>query len=175
MSSILRYRGFTNLIYLVSSDRQRTNFPVNASEAYNAHDSFAVSAMKERDVVVGHHHHTPFLIMHERCFPSIQTFSLNAHSLCNPVLTIAYFPTEAFLTSYKFLGVAVCEVFPILVIIHQHLMYRSSRLNTKVLQQSHTTRGTGTCEAPGPCQAGTRDLCYLRRSFLIVIIIAVSW
>ena len=93
-------------------------------------------------------------------------------------------------------------------------MYRSSRLNTKVLQQSHTTRGTGTCEAPGPCQAGTRDLCYLRlvsrsqtaifsfilgrekkfsrpninekiavwlhetnlrRSYLIIIIIAVSW
>ena len=50
MSSILRYRGFTNLIYLVSADRQRTNFPMNASEAYNAHDSFAVSAMKERDV-----------------------------------------------------------------------------------------------------------------------------
>ena len=54
MISILRYRGFTNLIYLVSGDRQRTNFPVNASEAYNAHDSFAVSAMKERDVVVDH-------------------------------------------------------------------------------------------------------------------------
>ena len=54
MSSILRCRGFTNLIYLVSGDRQRTNFPVNASEAHNAHDSFAVSAMKERDVVVGH-------------------------------------------------------------------------------------------------------------------------
>ena len=28
--------------------------PVNTSEAHNAHDSFAVSAMKERDVVVGH-------------------------------------------------------------------------------------------------------------------------
>ena len=109
MSSILRCRGFTNLIYLVSGDRQRTNFPVNASEAHNAHDSFAVSAMKERDV----HGCGPFTIrlfpiMHERCFPSIQTFSLNAHSLCNPVLTIAYFPTEAFLTLYKFLRVAVC-------------------------------------------------------------------
>ena len=45
-------------------------------------------------------------------------------------------------------------------------MYRSSRLNTKVLQQNHTTRGTGTCEAPGPCQAGTRDLCYSRRSYI---------
>ena len=115
--------------------------------------------------------------MHERCFPSVQTFSLNAHSLCNPVLTIAYFTTEAFLTSHKFLGVAsyaVCRlsVSYILVIIHQHLMYRSSRVNTKALQQSHTTRGT--CEAPGPCQAGTRDICYLRRSYLIIIIIAVS-
>ena len=55
MSSILRCRGFANLIYLVSGDRQRTNFPVDTcSEAHNAHDSFAVSAMKERDVVVGH-------------------------------------------------------------------------------------------------------------------------
>ena len=54
MSSILRCRGFTNLIYLVSGDRQRTNFPVDTSEAHNAHDSFAVSAMKEHDVVVGH-------------------------------------------------------------------------------------------------------------------------
>ena len=112
MSSILQCRGFTNLIYLVSGDRQRTNFPVNASEAHNVHDSFAVSAMKERDVVVHGplmiYHIRLFPIMHERCFPSIQTFSLNAHSLCNPVLTIAYFPTESFLTLYKFLGVAVC-------------------------------------------------------------------
>ena len=55
MSSILRCRGFTNLIYLVSGDRQRTNFPVDTcSEAHNAHDSFAVSAMKERDVIVAH-------------------------------------------------------------------------------------------------------------------------
>ena len=54
MSSILRCRGFANLIYLVSGDTQRTNFPVNTSEAHNAHDSFAVSVMKERDVVVGH-------------------------------------------------------------------------------------------------------------------------
>ena len=52
MSSILRCRSFTNLIYLVSGDRQRTNFPVDTSEAHNAHDSFAISAMKERDVVV---------------------------------------------------------------------------------------------------------------------------
>ena len=60
MSSILRCRGFTNLIYLVSGDRQRTNFPVNASEAHNAHDLFAVSAMKERYVVV----HGPLMIYH---------------------------------------------------------------------------------------------------------------
>ena len=60
MSSILRCRGFTNLIYLVSGDRQRTNFPVNASEAHNAHDLFAVSAMKERDVVV----YGPLMIYH---------------------------------------------------------------------------------------------------------------
>ena len=53
ISSILRCSGFTNLIYLVFGDRERTNFPVNASEVHNAHDSFAVSAMKERDVVVG--------------------------------------------------------------------------------------------------------------------------
>ena len=59
MSSILRCRGFTNLIYLVSGDRQRTNFPVDTSEAHNAHDSFAVSAMKELDVVVAIYH-TPF-------------------------------------------------------------------------------------------------------------------
>ena len=45
VSSILQCRGFTNLIYLASGDRQRTNFPVNASEAHNAHDSFTVSAM----------------------------------------------------------------------------------------------------------------------------------
>ena len=42
-----------SIIYLISVDKQRTNFPVNASEAHNAHDSFAISAMKERDVVVG--------------------------------------------------------------------------------------------------------------------------
>ena len=108
MSSILRCRSFTNLIYLVSGDRQRTNFPVDTSEAHNTHDSFAISAMKERDHCgCGPFTIRLFPIMHERCFPSIQTFSLNAHSLCNPVFTIAYFPTEAFLTSHKFLGVAV--------------------------------------------------------------------
>ena len=104
MSSILRCRHFTNLIYLVSGDRRRTNFPVR--EAYNAHDSFAVSAMKERDVVVGHLPYAFFQSCTNSAF--LQTFSLNAHSLCNPVLTIAYFPTEAFLTSHKFLRVAVC-------------------------------------------------------------------
>ena len=57
MSSILRSRHFTNLIYLVSGDRRRTNFPVR--EAHNAHDSFAVSAMKERDVLWAIYH-TPF-------------------------------------------------------------------------------------------------------------------
>ena len=41
--------------------------------------------------------------------------------------------------------------------------------------QHQATRGTGTWEAPGPCHAGTRDLCYLRRSYLIIIIITVSW
>ena len=97
MSSILRCRGFANLIHLVSGDRQRTNLPVNTSEAHNAHDSFAVSAMKERDVVVGHLPYAFFQSCTNGAFPSIQTFSLNAHSLCNPVLTIAYFPTEAFL------------------------------------------------------------------------------
>ena len=60
MSSILRCRSFTNLIYLVSGDRQRTNFPVDTSEAHNVHDSFAISAMKERDVVVGHLPYTFF-------------------------------------------------------------------------------------------------------------------
>ena len=47
-------RFHESIIYLISGDKQRTNFPVNASEAHNAHDSFAISAMKERDVVVGH-------------------------------------------------------------------------------------------------------------------------
>ena len=104
MSSILRYRHFTNLIYLVSGDRRKTYFPVR--EAHNAHDSFAVSAMKEHDVVVGHLPYAFFQSCTNSAF--LQTFSLNAHSLCNPVLTIAYFPTEAFLTSHKFLRVAVC-------------------------------------------------------------------
>ena len=62
--------------------------------------------MKERDVVVGHLPHAFFQSCTNSAF--FQTFSLNAHSLCNPVLTIVYFPTEAFLTSHKFLGVAVC-------------------------------------------------------------------
>ena len=115
-----------------------------------------------------------FPIMHERCFPSIQTFSLNAHSLCTPCSLQRISLRKLFQLRINFSGLPF-EVFPILVIIHQHLMYQSSRLNTKVLQQSHTTRGTGTCEAPGPCQAGTRDLCYLRRIYLIIIIIAVSW
>ena len=53
-------RFHESIIYLVSGDRQRTNFPVNASEAHNAHDSFAVSAMEERDVVVGHLPYTFF-------------------------------------------------------------------------------------------------------------------
>ena len=104
MGSILQCRHFTNLIYLVSGNRRRTNFPVR--EAHNAHDSFAVSAMKERDVVVGHLPYAFFQSYTNSAF--LQTFSLNAHSLCNPVLTIAYFPTEAFLTSHKFLRVAVC-------------------------------------------------------------------
>ena len=74
-----------SIIYLISGDKQRTNFPVNASKAHNAHDSFAISAMKERDVVrCGPFTIRLFPIMHERCFPSVQTFSLNAHSLCNP-------------------------------------------------------------------------------------------
>ena len=98
----------------------------------------------------------------------LQTFSLNAHSLCNPVLTIAYFPTEALLTSHKFLRVAVCRVSVSYSCncSSTSIMYRSSRLNTKVHQQSHTTRSTGTCEAPGTCHAGTCDLCYLRRSYI---------
>ena len=104
MSSILWCRHFTNLICLVSGDRQRTNFLVR--EAHNAHDSFAVSAMKERDVVVGHLPYAFFQSCTNSAF--LQTFSLNAHSLCSPVLTIAYFPTEAFLTLHKFLRVAVC-------------------------------------------------------------------
>ena len=103
-SSILRCRHFTNLIYLVSGDRQRTNFPVR--EAHNAHYSFAISAMKERDVVVGHLPYAFFQSCTNSAF--LQTFSLNAHNLCNPMLILAYFPTEAFLTSHKFLRVAVC-------------------------------------------------------------------
>ena len=94
MSSILRCRHFTNLIYLVSGDRRRrTNFPVR--EAHNAHDSFAVSAIKERDVVVAHLSYAFFQSCTNSAF--LQTYSLNVQSLCNPVLTIAYFPTEAFL------------------------------------------------------------------------------
>ena len=94
-------RFHESIIYLVSGDRQRTNFPVNTSKAHNAHDSFAVSAMKERDVVVGNLPYSFFQsCTNGACFPLIQTFSLNAHSLCDPVLTIAYFPTEAFLTSH---------------------------------------------------------------------------
>ena len=109
MSSILLYRGFTNLIYLVSGDRQRTNFPVNASEAYNAHDSFAVSVLKEHDVVVGHHHHTPFS-NHAR---TVLSFDSNVFFECSqplqPRAHYSVFPYgSSFLTSYKFLGVAVC-------------------------------------------------------------------
>ena len=106
MSSILWCRDFTNPIYLVSGYRRRTNFPACACEAHNAHDSFAVSAMKERGVVVGHLPHAFFQSCTNSAF--LQTFSSNAHSLCNAVLTIAYFPTEAFLTSRKFLRIAVC-------------------------------------------------------------------
>ena len=95
MSSILRCRHFTNLIYLVSGDRRRTNFPVR--EAHNAHDSFAVSAMKERDV----HGCGPFTIrlfpiMHEQCFPSNILFECS-QPLQPRAHYIAYFPTEAFL------------------------------------------------------------------------------
>ena len=53
-------RFHESIIYLVSGDGQRTNFPVNSSEAHNAHDSFSVSAMEERDAVVGHLPYTPF-------------------------------------------------------------------------------------------------------------------
>ena len=106
VSSILRCRDFTNPIYLVSGDRRRTNFPVNVRRTMHMHDSFAVSAMKERGMVVGHLPHTFFQSYTNSAF--LQTFSSNAHSLCNPVLTIAYFPTEAFLTSHKLVGVAVC-------------------------------------------------------------------
>ena len=112
--------------------------------------------------------------MHKQCFPSNVLFECSQP--LQPRAHYSVFPYGT-ITSRKFVGVAVCLVFPILVIVHQHLMYRSFRINTKVFQQSHTTRGTGTgtCEAPEPCYAGTRDLCYLRRSYLIIIIIAVSW
>ena len=105
MSSILRCRDFTNPIYLVPGDRRRINFPVNVRRTMQ-HDSFAVSAMKERGVVLGHLPYAFFQSCTNSAF--FQTFSSNSHSLCNPVLTIAYFPTEVFLTSYKFVGVAVC-------------------------------------------------------------------
>ena len=57
MGSIVRCRHFTNLINLVSGDRRRTNFPVR--EAHNAHDSFAVSAMKSV-MWLWAIYHTPF-------------------------------------------------------------------------------------------------------------------
>ena len=68
------------------------------------HDLFAVSVMKERGVVVGHLPYAFFQSCTNNAF--LQTFSSNAHSLCNPMLTIAYFHTE--LTSHKFVGVAIC-------------------------------------------------------------------
>ena len=94
-SSILRCRHFTNLIYLVSGDRQRTNFPVR--EAHNAHYSFAISAMKERDVVCGPFTIRLFPIMHEQCFPSnilfecSQPLQPHAHSSVFPYRSFSNF------------------------------------------------------------------------------------
>ena len=73
-------QAFHESNYLVSGDRRRTNFPVR--EAHNAYESFAVSAIKERDVVVGHLPYAFFQSCTNSAF--LQTFSLNAHSLCNP-------------------------------------------------------------------------------------------